>query len=109
MRNFLFLSFFALTAATAQEWPSKPIRWVVPFPPGGSLDLVSRILQNPVSEGLGQPVVIESRGGAGGALGTGEVAGSAPAGYAFFFSPASSTINPSLLKLQIDAELASPP
>src|SRR5260221_6177860 len=104
MRNFLFLLFFALTAVSAQEWPSKPIRWVVPFPPGGSLDLVSRILQNPVSEGLGQPIVIESRGGAGGALGTAEVARSAPDGYTFLFTLSSHTINPLLYKLSYDVE-----
>ncbi|HEX9397230.1 MAG TPA: tripartite tricarboxylate transporter substrate binding protein [Burkholderiales bacterium] len=104
MRNFLFLLLFAVTAATAQEWPRKPIRWVVPFPPGGSLDIVSRILQNPMSEGLGQPIVLESRGGAGGALGTAEVARAAPDGYTFLFTLSSHTINPLLYRLNYDVE-----
>src|SRR5260221_2386934 len=104
MRNFLFLLLFAVTAETAEEWPRKPIRWVVPFPPGGSLDIVSRILQNPMSEGLGQPIVLESRGGAGGALGTAEVARAAPDGYTFLFTLSSHTINPLLYRLNYDVE-----
>ncbi|HEY1289246.1 MAG TPA: tripartite tricarboxylate transporter substrate binding protein, partial [Burkholderiales bacterium] len=62
MRAFFLAALFAATAAGAQDWPSKPIRWVVSFPPGGSVDLVSRILQNHVSEGLGQPILVENRG-----------------------------------------------
>lgn len=104
MKNLLFVLLFAATAANAQGWPSKPIRWVVPFPPGGSLDLVSRIMQNRISEGLGQPIVIENRGGAGGAVGTSEVARSAPDGYTFLFALSSHTINPLLYKLNYDAE-----
>jgi tripartite-type tricarboxylate transporter receptor subunit TctC len=95
---------FAASAATAQEWPSKPIRWVVPFPPGGSLDIVSRMMQNRVAEGLGQPIVIENRGGAGGAVGTAEVARSAPDGYTFLFALSSHTINPLLYNLSYDVE-----
>ena len=104
MRTVLFALLFSASAASAQEWPSKPIRWIVPFPPGGSLDLVSRILQNRMSEGLGQPIVIESRGGAGGAVGTSEVARSAPDGYTFLFTLSSHTINPLLYKLSYDVE-----
>ena len=104
MKNILFVLLFAATAATAQEWPSKPIRWVVPFPPGGSLDIISRIMQNRMSEGLGQPIVIESRAGAGGAVGTAEVARSAPDGYTFLFTLSSHTINPLLYKLNYDVE-----
>ena len=104
MKNVLFVLLFAAAAATAQEWPSKPIRWVVPFPPGGSVDLISRLMQNRVSEGLGQPIVIESRAGAGGAVGTAEVARSAPDGYTFLFTLSSHTINPLLYKLNYDVE-----
>src|SRR5205814_8877187 len=78
--------------------------WVVPFPPGGSLDIVSRMMQNRVAEGLGQPIVIENRGGAGGAVGTAEVARSAPDGYTFLFALSSHTINPLLYKLGYDVE-----
>jgi tripartite-type tricarboxylate transporter receptor subunit TctC len=104
MKNILFGLLFAATAASAQGWPSKPIRWIVPYPPGGSLDIISRILQNRISEGLGQPIVIESRAGAGGAVGTAEVARSAPDGYTFLFTLSSHTLNPLLYKLNYDVE-----
>ena len=104
MKSILLALLFAAAAASAQEWPGKPIRWVVPFPPGGSLDIISRILQNRMSEGLGQPIVIESRAGAGGAVGTAEVARSAPDGYTFLFTLSSHTINPLLYKLDYDVE-----
>src|SRR4030088_3521614 len=90
--------------ASAQDWPSKPIRWVGPYPPGGGVDVISRIMQNRMSEGLGQPILIENRGGAGGAVGTAEVARSAPDGYTFLFTLSSHTINPLLYKLNFDVE-----
>jgi tripartite-type tricarboxylate transporter receptor subunit TctC len=104
MKNGLFALLFAVSAATGQEWPSKPIRWVVPFPPGGSVDIVSRLMQSRVAEGLGQPILIESRAGAGGAVGTADVARSAPDGYTFLFTLSSHTINPYLYKLSYDVE-----
>ena len=104
MKNILFVLLFAAAAASAQEWPSRPIRWVVPFPPGGSVDIVSRLMQNGVSKGLGQPILIETRGGAGGTVGTAEVARSAPDGYTFLFTLSSHTINPLLYKLNYDVE-----
>ena len=67
--------------ATAQAWPAKPIRLMVPFPPGGSTDIVARIVAQKLSERLGQSIVIENRGGAGGTLGTAVVAKAAPDGY----------------------------
>jgi tripartite-type tricarboxylate transporter receptor subunit TctC len=76
----------------------------VPFPPGGSVDLISRILQPRVSEGLGQPILIENRGGAGGTVGTGAVARAAPDGYTFLVTLSSHTINPLLYKLDYDVE-----
>jgi len=104
VKNALFALLFAATAASAQEWPSKPIRWVVSFPPGGSVDLVSRILQNHVSKGLGQPILVENRGGAGGSVATSAVARSAPDGYTFLVTLSSHTINPLLYKLDYDVE-----
>ena len=104
MRTFVFAVLFTVTAAQAQDWPSKPIRWVVSFPPGGSVDLVSRILQNHVSEGLGQPILVENRGGAGGSVATSAVARSAPDGYTFLVTLSSHTINPLLYKLDYDVE-----
>src|SRR5436190_10723030 len=94
----------AASAALAQDWPSKAVRWVVPYPPGGGVDVISRIMQNRMSEGLGQPILIENRGGAGGAVGTAEVVRSAPDGYTFLFTLSSHTINPLLYKLSYDIE-----
>ena len=72
--------------AAAQAWPSKPIRVVVNFPPGGAADQLARLIGQPLSEVLGQPVVIENRGGAGGNLGGEVVAKSAPDGYTLLMS-----------------------
>jgi len=70
-----------LYAAAQAQYPSRPIKLVVPFPPGGSTDVVARLLGNKLAESLGQPVVIENRPGAGAALGTEVVAKAPPDGY----------------------------
>src|SRR5687768_16309009 len=67
--------------AAAQAWPSKPIRYIVPFPPGGSSDLMSRAIAPRLHESLGQPIVIDNVPGAGGMLGVDRVAKAAPDGY----------------------------
>src|ERR671929_1972739 len=67
--------------AQAQAYPSRPIRLVVPFPPGGGVDGTGRILAEHLAGSLGQPVVIENRAGAGGAIGVDSVAKSEPDGY----------------------------
>ena len=90
--------------AVAQEWPSKPVRFIVPYPPGGGTDVIARIVQEPLSRALGQQIVIENRGGAGGAVGTEAAAKSAPDGYTFLFTLSSHTINPLLYKLSFDVE-----
>jgi tripartite-type tricarboxylate transporter receptor subunit TctC len=69
--------------ALAQAWPSKPIRLVVPYPPGGSTDLLGRAVAAKVGEALGQQVIVDNRGGANGTLGSDIVARSAPDGYTF--------------------------
>lgn len=104
MRNGLFMLLLAATAASAQEWPLRPIRLVVTFPPGGTVDITARIVQPKLSEYLGQTVVIENRGGAGGAVGTEAVAKSAADGYTFLYTLSSHTINPFLYKLSYDVE-----
>jgi tripartite-type tricarboxylate transporter receptor subunit TctC len=77
----------ASPAAWAQQpWPSRPIKWVIPFPPGTSPDLIGRWLAEPLAGVLGQPVVVENRPGAGGNVGTGAVAKAAPDGYTFLFT-----------------------
>jgi len=73
------------TAASAQSWPQKPVRFIVPFPPGGATDISARLLGEKLSEIWGQQVVIENRGGAGGGVGAAEAARSAPDGYTLFF------------------------
>jgi tripartite-type tricarboxylate transporter receptor subunit TctC len=74
--------------AFAQDYPSKPIRFVVPFPPGGPSDIISRVVGQKMQELLGQPLIIDNRAGAGGVLGTDNVAKSEPDGYAIALSSA---------------------
>ena len=103
-RIVLVLGLLAALPAWAQDWPAKPVRFIVPYPPGGGTDVIARIVQNRLSEALGQAIVIENRGGAGGAVGTEAAARSAPDGYTFLFTLSSHTINPLLYKLNFDVE-----
>jgi len=98
------LGLLAAMAASAQDWPAKPVRFIVPYPPGGGTDVIARIVQSRLAERLGQQIIIENRGGAGGALGTEAAAKSAPDGYTFLFTLSSHTINPLLYKLNYDVE-----
>ena len=86
---------FSLGAAQA-AYPDKPIKIVVAFPPGSSTDIVARALGQPLSEAMGQPVVIENRPGAGGNIGTQAVARSTPDGYTFLMHSVAYSVNPSL-------------
>lgn len=84
-------------AADAQSgaWPDKPLKFIVPYPPGGPLDVMARMLGEQVREPLGQPVIIENRPGAGGNIGVGAVARSAPDGYTLVMGAvATFAINP---------------
>jgi len=96
----IVLSFLVLCASpvSAQSWPDKPIRLVVPFPAGGAVDTLARHIQPKLSEGLGQPIIIESRGGAGGSIGTGAVAKSPPDGYTLLLVFDTHAVNPSIMK-----------
>jgi tripartite-type tricarboxylate transporter receptor subunit TctC len=76
----------AVSAAQAQSFPSKPITMIVPFPAGGSTGAMARILLEPMQAALGQPIVIENVGGAGGSIGAGRVARAAPDGYTVAFT-----------------------
>jgi tripartite-type tricarboxylate transporter receptor subunit TctC len=89
--------------AQAAAYPDKPVRFLVPYPPGGGTDVIARIVQERFGAGLGQPVVIENKGGAGGSVGTEVAAKSAPDGYTVLFTLSSHTINPAIYpKLSFD-------
>jgi tripartite-type tricarboxylate transporter receptor subunit TctC len=93
----------AVAPAQAQSaWPSKPIRWIVPFPPGGPADVVTRLVSSKLAERTGQPGVVENRAGAGGNVGH-EAAAKAPAdGYTVLFVVPAIITNPFFLKASID-------
>jgi len=88
--------------AHAQSWPSKPIRWIVPFPPGGSTDIATRPVADRVGQALGVSAVVENRAGAGGNIGTEAVAKSAPDGYTLLVTADTIAANPQLYKLAWD-------
>ena len=104
----LFISSFGLifsAGAWAQAWPTKPIKFVVPYPPGGGTDVIARIVQEPMSQALGQQIIIDNRGGAGGSIGTDAVAKSPADGYTVLFTLSSHTINPAIYpKLAFNTE-----
>jgi len=94
----------APASAQAQAWPSKPIRLIVPYPPGGSSDIIARAISQPLSEALKQTVIVENRAGANGNLGADAVAKSAPDGYTLLLCDIGSlAISPSVYtKLAFD-------
>lgn len=99
---------FALVAAGApvpaigQDWPSRPIRFVVPYPPGGSTDVAARLLGDYLTRSLGQQVVVENKSGAGGVVGTEAGAKSAPDGYTVLIAPDFVTSAPHIFKMNAD-------
>src|SRR3954451_16251480 len=104
MRQFLLALFaFALfgaavSPADAQVWPERPVTMVVPFPPGGGTDLLGRIVGKGLTDVLGQQVVVENVGGAGGMLGSARVVKPAPDGYTMVVGTTADAINQSLYK-----------
>jgi tripartite-type tricarboxylate transporter receptor subunit TctC len=100
-RDFIILAIAAtmmvpVAAHAADTFPSRPIRLIVPYPPGGGTDIVGRVLGEKLGASLGQPIVVDNRGGAGGVLGTEIVAKAVPDGYTLLLVPTSHVINPSI-------------
>lgn len=111
IRGFLFSLGCALwlsltsVSALAQSWPQKPVRFVVPYPPGGGADMLSRIIAQTLTEGLGQPLIIENKPGGGTQIGTELAAKAAPDGYTVLLVSPSFTNNVFLYdKLSYDVE-----
>jgi tripartite-type tricarboxylate transporter receptor subunit TctC len=104
--SYIVFSLCTLVAAgaLAQEYPTKPIRVVVPFPPGGGTDFMARVIMQKVGESLGGTVVVENRGGAGSSIGTEVVAHSPADGYTLLIVSGAHAINPSIYpKLPYDS------
>ena len=89
---------FTAYPAAAQEWPTRPVTMVVPFPPGGGTDVLGRIVAQRMSEILGQQVIVENVGGAGGMIGSARVAHAPPDGYEFVVGSRADAINQTLYK-----------
>ncbi|MEY2896218.1 MAG: hypothetical protein RL669_487 [Pseudomonadota bacterium] len=106
-RRWLAASALALAPALAlaQAFPNKPVRLIIPFPPGGTTDIVGRVVADQLGKQLGQPVVVENRGGGGGAIGATEVAKATPDGYTIGMATVSTmAVNPACNpKLAYDA------
>jgi tripartite-type tricarboxylate transporter receptor subunit TctC len=99
----------ALTTTAAAQYPTKPVRLIIPFPPGGSNDIVGRAIATQMSERLGKQVVVDNRTGAGAIVGT-EIASKAPAdGYTILIVSLAHSLNPSLFKLPYDPITAFTP
>jgi tripartite-type tricarboxylate transporter receptor subunit TctC len=84
--------------ANAQAYPVRPVRMIIPFPPGGNTDIIARIVSPRMSEALGQQLVIDNRGGAGSTIGTEVAARAVPDGYTIIMVSAAHTINPAMVK-----------
>src|SRR4029079_6810814 len=101
----LLLILLSACAGLAQAWPTKPVTFIVPYPPGGGTDIIARIVQEPLSKQLGQTLIIENTGGAGGSTGTAVAAKAAPDGHTLLFTLSSHTINPAIYRnLSFDTE-----
>src|SRR5215208_5003335 len=96
-------------AATTTDYPSRPIRFIVPSAPGGTPDIIARVVGAELSKQMGQQVVVDNRAGANGAIGLHMLARSAPDGYTIAYGPVSAVaVNPSVTKLQYDTKDLQP-
>ena len=89
--------------ASAQAWPTKAVKFIVPFTPGSGTDIIARAISDRLAQNLAQPVIVENRPGAGGTIGAGVVASSAPDGYTLLIHSSAHTVNPHIYdKLSFD-------
>ena len=108
-RLFAFAACAAVLAAQAQQYPSKPIRIIVPWPPGGAVDTLGRLVADNITQQLGQPVIVDNRAGAAGAIGSEQVAKAEPDGYTLLMgSTTVISVNPNLRKLPYEPTDFSP-
>jgi len=101
----LFAAVLAPGTAVAQAWPSKPVRIIVPFPPGGGTDIQARVLTTVFRESIGQTFIVDNRTGASGLIGAEIAAGSPPDGHTILFSTATLTINTTLYGSRMKTDL----
>ncbi|MBI4191871.1 MAG: tripartite tricarboxylate transporter substrate binding protein [Betaproteobacteria bacterium] len=101
--SFSMVVTLSMAVLAADPYPDKPVRLVVPYPPGGGTDITARLIATKLSESLGKHVVVDNRGGAGGIVGAEVVAKAAPDGYTLLIVAADHTIQPALRKLPYDA------
>ena len=97
------MAFAVTTTAVAQDYPAKPVRIVVPFPPGGFNDIVARMIATQLSDRMGKQFIVDNRTGAGGVVGTEQVAHAQPDGYTLLIASLAITINPWFHKITYDA------
>src|SRR5882672_10692056 len=102
VRNCAWLILCLVATGALAQYPSKPIRLVVPFPPGGSSDLVARAISPKLGELLGQQIIVEYKGGAGGSIGATEVARAAPDGYTVLIVWDTHAVNHHVYNVQYD-------
>src|SRR6478672_9639019 len=93
----------SLSALGQERYPTKPIRWIVPFPPGGSTTIIARLMGQKLTESWGQQVVVDNRGGGNTIIGSEAMVHSAPDGYTILQVTSTHVINPSLLATPYDA------
>lgn len=91
-------AFFIAATASAETYPSRPVRWIIPFPPGGGGDLVGRVIGQKLAASMGQPVIIDNRSGASATIGTDLIAKAAPDGYTIGLIISNHSVNPALFK-----------
>ena len=110
LRASVALALAALSGtAPAQAYPTKPVRLIVPFPPGGSNDIVGRLMAQELTDKLGKQVVVDNRGGAGGVLGTEIAANADPDGHTLLIISVAYAFNPALYKLRFNPDTAFVP